>query len=53
MTEFKAKYHAIEEEVTIFKIELEYENSNPVIPWLKLFVGIIFTLTAILWIIQM
>ena len=53
MSEFKSKYMLMEEEYETFRVELEFEKSNPIIPWLKLFLGIIFFLTAILWVIQL
>lgn len=34
-------------------MELEYAETNPVIPVLKLILGIIFFITSILWIVQM
>lgn len=53
MSEFKSKYQFLEEEYELFRVELEFENSNPIIPWLKLFLGIIFFITSLLWLIQL
>lgn len=53
LTEFKAKYYALSEEYRIFNMELQFADTNPVIPVLKLILGIIFFITTILWIIQM
>jgi hypothetical protein len=53
LTEFKAKFFALEEEVEVFKIELNLNDSNPVVPVVKLILGILFFITSILWVLQM
>lgn len=37
----------------IFKLELEYMNTNPVVYWMKLFLGVIFILVSLAWWLQM
>lgn len=53
LTEFKSKYYALSEEFQVFNLELKYADTNPIIPFLKLILGIIFFITALMWIIQM
>jgi LMBR1 domain-containing protein 1 len=53
MNEFKAKYFAVEEEFEIFNMELKFSDTNPIIPILKLILGIIFIITSLLWVLQM
>jgi hypothetical protein len=53
MTEFKAKFSSLEEEVEIFNLELNYYDTNPITPVLKLLLGIVFFVTSILWMLQM
>jgi len=43
----------LEKEHEIFLLELEYMNTNPIVFWLKLFVGIIFVIISICWWFQM
>ena len=53
LTEFKAKFFSLEQEVEVFKIELNLADSNPIVPVIKLILGIIFFITSILWVLQM
>ena len=53
LTEFKVKYYSIEEEYSIFNMELQFADTNPIVPVLKLILGILFAITSLLWIIQM
>ncbi len=50
---FKIKYYTLEEEYQIFNMELQFADTNPIIPFCKLILGIIFIVTSILWMIQM
>ncbi len=34
-------------------MELKFSETNPIIPILRLIIGIIFAITSVLWIIQM
>jgi LMBR1 domain-containing protein 1 len=53
MTEFKAKYFSLEEEFEIFSLELKFSDTNPIVPILKLILGIVFLVTSLLWTLQM
>ena len=41
------------EEFEIFSLELKFSDTNPIVPILKLILGIIFLVTSIIWILQM
>lgn len=53
MSEFRAKYFALSQEFEVFGLELKFGETNPIIPVLKLVLGIIFILTSLLWLLQM
>jgi len=46
---YKATVMAFEKEYEIFKIEENYQNSNPIIAFLKLVAGILLFIVAIIW----
>lgn len=50
---FKTAVLCLDNEYEIFQLELEYMNTNPVVYFIKLFVGIIFVIVSILWWLQM
>ena len=53
LTEFKAKFFSIEEEVELFNLELRLADTNPIVPYLKLLLGVVFFVTSFLWMLQM
>jgi hypothetical protein len=52
-SKFKNAVIHLEKDHEIFVLELDYMNTNPVVFWIKLFLGIIFIILSICWWFQM
>jgi LMBR1 domain-containing protein 1 len=48
----KGKFEAIDEFMRLFELELQYNETNPIVFWLKLPLGLLFFVTSLLWVVQ-
>lgn len=50
---YKFAVLTLERDFQIFKLELEYQNTNPCVFWIKLFLGSIFIVVSFIWWLHM
>jgi hypothetical protein len=53
LNKYKHAVITLERDFQIFKLELEYMNTNPIVFWLKLFIGVIFIVVSFIWWLHM
>lgn len=53
MNAYKNSVIALEREFEIFKLELQYTSTNPIIWFLKLIFGCIFCVVSLMWWLHM
>lgn len=49
----KVEMHKLDADFELFEAEINLHESNPLVPWGKLLLGVILLVIEILWIIQM